>query len=127
MARSGVLFGPPPASGMKTRNASPITVKPMANFIGLAGCLDPSLVHSAAKTPAITMMKIGLIDWTHSIGIVQPKTVRSSLWSAFSATSVNCCWNSDQNAALATNIGMNATTRRRSTVLILRLERITTK
>ncbi len=43
------------------------------------------------------------------------------------ATVVNCCWNSDQKAALAMNIGMNATTRLRSTGVIRRLVRITAK
>ena len=40
---------------------------------------------------------------------------------------MNCCWYSDQNAALAMNIGMNESTRRRSTEVIFRLLRITTK
>jgi hypothetical protein len=40
---------------------------------------------------------------------------------------VNCCWYSDQNAALATNMGMNANTRRRSVRSIARLLRMTAK
>ena len=36
-----------------------------------------------------------------------------------------CCWNSDQKTALATNIGMNETTRLRSSAVILFDVRIT--
>ena len=38
-----------------------------------------------------------------------------------------CCWNSDQKTALATNMGMNETTRLRSSALILSEVRITAK
>ena len=67
-------------------------------------------------------MKTGLIDCTHDTGISQPNSLRSSCLSEYSVTTVNCCWYSDQNAALAMNIGMNASTRLRSTVVILRLD-----
>ena len=38
---------------------------------------------------------------------------------------VNCCWNSDQNVALAMNIGMNDTTRERSASVIFFDDRMT--
>ena len=63
-ASSGVL--PPPASGMKARNARPMTNRPMANFSGELGCLRPSRVHRAAITPAKMMMNTGLMDWTQA-------------------------------------------------------------
>lgn len=40
---------------------------------------------------------------------------------------MNCCWYSDQNAALAMNSGMNAYTRRRSTSVTSLLRSIRTK
>jgi len=73
------------------------------------------------------MMNTGLIDCTKLGGIVQPKIVRSRRWSAYTATTVLCCWNSDQKTALATNIGMNETTRLRSSPVILVEVRITAK
>ena len=42
-------------------------------------------------------------------------------------STVNCCWYSDQNTALVMNIGMNAITRLRSSLVIRLLPRITTK
>ncbi len=55
-----------------------MTAVPTANFIGVDGCLEPHLVHTAAKMPESTMMKTGLIDCTHDTGISQPNRARSS-------------------------------------------------
>ena len=48
---SGALFGTVLAIGMNSRNATPITMVPAANLIGVGGCRSPSLVQIAAKTP----------------------------------------------------------------------------
>src|SRR3954453_19329780 len=124
---SGTLCGPPPANGRNSRNATPITIVPRPNLTAGDGGGGASQVHSAAKTPDRTMMKIGLIDWTQDTGIVQPNRSRSSRLSEYTVTTVNCCWYSDQNAALVMNIGMKAITRRRSVRSIRLLERITVK
>ena len=79
---SGVLLGPALAYGRKSRKATPITMVPRANLIGVDGCRGPSRVHIVANTPAKTMMKMGLIDCTQLGGMVQPPTVRSRRCSA---------------------------------------------
>src|SRR6478735_943982 len=124
---SGEEFAASLATGRNIRNATPITALPSANLMGVIGCRSPSLVHSAANTPASTITKIGLIELTADGGISQPNRFRSSFVSAYTATTVNCCWYSDQNAALAANIGMNETTRERSSAVILAERRMTTK
>ena len=48
---SGALFGPPPAMGRNSRNATPMIAVPSANLTGVDGWRGPSRVHSAAKTP----------------------------------------------------------------------------
>ena len=75
---SGAQFGTVLAIGMKSRKATPITMVPSANLIGLEGCRSPSLVQIAAKTSDRIMMKMGLIDCTQATGISQPKRSRLS-------------------------------------------------
>ena len=125
-ATSGVPFSPVPTKGRNSRNAMPMIPVPSANFVGVEGWRAPSFVHIAAKTPDSTMMNTGLIDWIHETGIVQSKNDRSKRWSEYTVTTVNCCWYSDQNTALAMNSGMKATTRDRSSA-VSPLDRITTK
>ena len=78
---SGTVFSPGGIS-RKAKNATPMSTVPAPNLIGVIGWRSPSLVHSAAKTPARTMMKTGLMLLTHAIGISQPKRSRSSRLSA---------------------------------------------
>src|SRR5262245_3983110 len=59
----------PPAS---TRNPSPTKPRPHANFAGLEGSRDPSLIHNAAKTGASVMINSALIDWYQGAGIEKP-------------------------------------------------------
>ena len=48
---------------------------------GEDGCRGPSLVHTAANTPASRITNTGLIEFAHDTGISQPKNVRSTHWS----------------------------------------------
>ena len=75
---SGAEFGTVLAMGMKSRNATPITMTPRANLIGVNGCRSPSLVQIAAKTSDKIMMNTGLIEFTHATGISQPNRFRFS-------------------------------------------------
>ena len=102
------------ATGMNSRKAMPIRTMPMPNFTGVAGWRVPSLVHSAANTGANTMMKIGLMELTHSMGMSQPNRFRSRRCSEYSAITVNCCWKRAKNTDVPMNSGMNAFTRERS-------------
>src|SRR5690606_17634537 len=78
IAMSGVPPAPLADHGMKSRNAAPMMMAPRPNFTGADGARVPSLVHIAANTPESTMMKIGLIEFTHEIGITHPKMLRLS-------------------------------------------------
>src|SRR6476659_4953616 len=124
---SGALFGTVLAIGMNSRNATPITMTPAANLIGVGGCRSPILVQIQAKTRDRIITNTGLIDCTQLTGISQPKMSRLSCLSEYSVTTVNCCWYSDQNTALTRNIGMNEYTRRRSVAVIFLLLRMTAK
>src|SRR6185312_2790099 len=79
---SGEVLSASLATGRNIRKASPITPLPSANLIGVIGCRSPSLVHTAANTPAKMITKIGLIELTADGGIFQPNRFRSSLVSA---------------------------------------------
>ncbi len=73
------------------------------------------------------MIQTGSSEPTNDGGASQPKTFQSIRLSEYTASVVKICWNSDQNAALARNSGMNATTRLRSSPLSFGLTSITTK
>jgi len=59
---------------------------------GVTGWRLPMRVHIAAKAPASTMTKTGLIEFTHETGICQPNRSRSRRLSLKISTTVNCCW-----------------------------------
>src|SRR5699024_2705857 len=64
------------AIGRNSRKAEPMRMMPTPNFRGVPGWRVPSFVHSAANSGERVMMKNGLKDCTHEIGIVQPSTSR---------------------------------------------------
>src|SRR5512141_2876270 len=70
---SGALLGTVLAIGMNSRKATPITMTPAANLIGVGGCLVPILVQIQAKTNDRIITKTGLIDCTQLTGMTQPK------------------------------------------------------
>ncbi len=92
----------------------PIPVAPRANFTGVEGARSPSLVHISAQSGASTMTQKGRMEFGQLTGNSQPNRFRSRRVSEYSVTTVNCCWNSDQNTTLPSHIGMNARTRLRS-------------
>jgi len=61
------------------------------------------------------MIQTGSIEPIQFDGAVQPKTDQFIRSSEYTASTVKICWNSDQNTAFATNNGMKARTRDRST------------
>ena len=73
------------------------------------------------------MIQTGSIEPIQFDGAVQPKIDQFMRSSEYIASTVKICWNSDQNTALATNSGMKARTRERSTTSTRELVSIATK
>lgn len=73
------------------------------------------------------MIHTGSTDPIQFAGASQPKMRQSMRSSEYTASTVNICWNSDQNTALARNRGMKAATLVRSTGVTLALLSMTAK
>src|SRR5882757_6201625 len=76
-ASAGVVLPTSPAKIRNSRNAAPMPITPMANFIGVDGARSRSLVQMTANTGLSRMIQIGSSDPIHDGGAVHQKMFQS--------------------------------------------------